>query len=117
MLYGLSLGNLGDKEQFWLAFKPERRTQKIQMYCNTGVIGSIKHIGYAKDLSDGTGTIKYQSNSWCDLSEALSSVNQRKLKDCYDREFCNKKLKIDFVSEITRPCINQERFPGTTELR
>ena len=47
VLFGLSMGNLGQKETFSLAFSPNKQFQKVSLYCNTGVIGQVKQLGYA----------------------------------------------------------------------
>ena len=43
------------------------------MYCDTGVIGTITAIGYAKDNSGSNGKASYEADSYCDLLEAVAS--------------------------------------------
>mmetsp|Transcript_10771 Transcript_10771/g.13486 ORF Transcript_10771/g.13486 Transcript_10771/m.13486 type:complete len:171 (+) Transcript_10771:938-1450(+) len=115
-LFGLSLGNLGDKESFILTLNPAKTVQKVSMFCNTGVIGSVTKLGYAKDKSDGTGAASYVTSTWCELEPSAANASRFR-KKCYDNQYCKIKFDLDFDTEVRKVCQNQEIFPATADLQ
>lgn len=67
------MGNLGDQQSFLVTLSPYKTKQNLRMYCDTGVIGTITAIGYAKDNSGSNGKASYEADSYCDLLEAVAS--------------------------------------------
>ena len=118
IFFGLSLGNLGERNTPTIEVKyndGRSRVQRVQLLCETGSIGKVTNYGVAmKDTSKATEKSKevtFIKETFCPLS--MSSMQQEELEStCVGSQFCSFSFTVDSV-EVSKQCSTAAATPST----
>lgn len=92
-ILSLSLGNLGEKAWNINELDFQLDQQKVEMFCETGVIGEISKHGIAM-VERFDAETSYYEDTFCEVE--LSSANKQAIEqNCYGNQFCEFSFLID----------------------
>ena len=61
------MGNLGEKQWNINELKLNKRKQRVQLLCTTGVISNVSAYGAAKVEKSGDEIVSYDEDTYCDV--------------------------------------------------
>lgn len=94
LILAVSLGSLGEKISYINELDLLKANQRVEIFCETGVIGQINKHGIAKIERSSDTDISYLEDTFC--SVPISAQNEEVLKaECLQNQFCSVNFPID----------------------
>ena len=106
LILALSLGNLGESALNINELNLNRKSQRLEMFCETGVIGEITKHGIAL-VERFDNEMSYFEDTYCGTE--ISQSNKDNIKqNCFNNQFCTIRFEIDSEPLKTK-CKNDYR--------